>query len=48
MKYLSFSQTKLPARNSPKENSGANRKFLPKPLLLRLRHPNSKINEPKF
>ena len=38
----------LPARNSPKENSGASGGFLPKPLLLRLRHPNSKTNEPKF
>src|SRR3989338_5913425 len=32
----------LPARNSPKEISGASGGFLPKPLLLRLRHPNSK------
>src|SRR3990167_1138928 len=32
----------LPARNSPKEISGASEGFLPKPLLLRLRHPNSK------
>ena len=32
----------LPARNSPKQNSGANGKFLPKPLLFHLRHPNSK------
>ena len=38
----------LPARNSPKEISGANGKFLPKPLLFHLRHPNSKTNEPKF
>src|SRR3989338_3660156 len=30
------------ARISPKENSGASGGFLPKPLLLRLRHPNSK------
>jgi hypothetical protein len=37
-----------PARISPKENSGANGKFLPKPLLFHLRHPNSKKNEPKF
>ena len=37
-----------PARNSPKENSGANGKFLPKPLLFHLRHPNSKTNQPKF
>ena len=36
------------ARNSPKENSGANGKFLPKPLLFHLRHSNSKTNEPKF
>src|SRR3990167_5959782 len=36
-----FSQF-LPARISPKENSGASGGFLPKPLLLRLRHPNSK------
>ncbi len=27
---------------------GANGKFLPKPLLFHLRHPNSKTNEPKF
>src|SRR3990167_6183015 len=39
---------KNPARISPKENSGANGKFLPKPLLFHLRHPNSKTNEPKF
>ena len=32
----------LNARISPKENSGASGGFLPKPLLLRLRHPNSK------
>ena len=32
----------LSARISPKENSGASGGFLPKPLLLRLRHPNSK------
>ena len=38
----------LPVRISPKENSGANGKFLPKPLLFHLRHPNSKTNEPKF
>ncbi|MBU0647108.1 hypothetical protein KKB33_03445, partial [Patescibacteria group bacterium] len=28
--------------------SGANGKFLPKPLLFHLRHPNSKKNQPKF
>src|SRR3989344_8759053 len=39
---------KNPARIPPKENSGANGKFLPKPLLFHLRHPNSKTNEPKF
>src|SRR3990167_7363094 len=38
---LIFSQF-LPARISPKEISGANGKFLPKPLLFHLRHPNSK------
>src|SRR3989344_5295878 len=32
----------LNARNSPKEISGASGGFLPKPLLLRLRLPNSK------
>jgi len=31
-----------PARISPKEIRGANGKFLPKPLLFHLRHPNSK------
>ena len=34
--------------NSPKTKRGANGKFLPKPLLFHLRHPNSKTNEPKF
>src|SRR3989338_5725193 len=43
-----FSQFFMPARNSPKENSGANGKFLPKPLLFHLRLPNSKTNQPKF
>jgi len=39
----------LSARISPKEISGASGGFLPKPLLLRLRHPNSeKRNQPKF
>src|SRR3989338_11099838 len=38
----------LSVPNSPKEKSGANGKFLPKPLLFHLRHPNSKTNEPKF
>ncbi len=38
----------MPARISPKEISGANGKFLPKPLLFHLRHPNSKTNQPKF
>src|SRR3989344_1360730 len=37
-----------PAPNSPKTKRGANGKFLPKPLLFHLRHPNSKTNEPKF
>ena len=39
---------KNPARIPPKEISGANGKFLPKPLLFHLRHPNSKTNQPKF
>jgi len=38
----------LPAPNSTKTKRGANGKFLPKPLLFHLRHPNSKTNEPKF
>ena len=49
MLHQNFKQIKLPngffvlpARNSPKEISGASGGFLPKPLLLRLRHPNSK------
>src|SRR3989344_6976483 len=38
-----------PARISPKEKRGASGGFLPRPLLLRLRHPNSeKRNQPKF
>ena len=36
------------APNSQKENSGANGKFLPKPLLFHLRLPNSKTNQSKF
>src|SRR3989344_5338886 len=35
-------------RNSPKENSGANGKFLPKPLLFHLRHLNSKKSSRVF
>src|SRR3990167_897569 len=38
----------LSVPNSPKTKRGANGKFLPKPLLFHLRHPNSKTNEPKF
>src|SRR3989344_4898786 len=38
----------LSTPNSPKTNSGANGKFLPKPLLFHLRHPNSKTNQSKF
>jgi len=38
----------LNAQNSPKENSGASGGFLPRPLLLRLRHPNSEKNQPRF
>src|SRR3989338_10854460 len=55
MLHQNFKQIKLPndffvlpARNSPKENSGANGKFLPKPLLFHLRLPNSKKNESRF
>ena len=47
-RIISASHSFLNARNSPKEISGANGKFLPKPLLFHLRHPNSKTNEPKF
>ena len=48
--FYSFlnSSAKNPAQNSPKTKSGANGKFLPKPLLFHLRHPNSKKNQPKF
>ena len=49
MLHQNFKQIKLAngffvllARISPKEKSGASGGFLPKPLLLRLRHPNSK------
>ena len=38
----------MSAPNSPKTKRGANGKFLPKPLLFHLRHPNSKKNQPKF
>src|SRR3989344_4771286 len=38
----------LSAPNFAKTKRGANGKFLPKPLLFHLRHPNSKTNEPKF
>ena len=38
----------MPAPIPPKENSGASGGFLPKHLLLRLRLPNSKTNQPKF
>jgi len=38
----------LSAPNFSKTKRGANGKFLPKPLLFHLRHPNSKTNEPKF
>ena len=48
MKFSPFSQTNKPAPNSPKTKRGANGKFLPKPLLFHLRHPNSKTNQPKF
>ncbi|PIP55596.1 MAG: hypothetical protein COX06_02375, partial [Candidatus Zambryskibacteria bacterium CG22_combo_CG10-13_8_21_14_all_42_17] len=38
----------MPTPNSTKTKRGANGKFLPKPLLFHLRHPNSKTNQPKF
>ncbi len=38
----------MSAPNFPQTKRGANGKFLPKPLLFHLRHPNSKKNEPKF
>ena len=38
----------MSAPNFSKTKRGANGKFLPKPLLFHLRHPNSKTNEPKF
>ncbi|MDI9347781.1 MAG: hypothetical protein QM538_04685 [Methylacidiphilales bacterium] len=38
----------LSAPNSPNTKSGANGKFLSKPILFHLRHPNSKTNEPRF
>jgi len=46
--FFNFIVTNNPARNSPKENSGASGGFLPNPLLFHLRHPNSKTNQPKF
>ena len=36
------------SRISPKQISGASGGFLPRPLLLRLRHPNSEKNQPRF
>src|SRR3989344_4128306 len=47
-RIISFPHSFLNARISPKEISRANGKFLPKPLLFHLRHPNSKKNQPKF
>ena len=38
----------MSAPNFAKTERGANGKFLPKPLLFHLRHPNSKTNQPKF
>ena len=38
----------MSAPNFAKTKRGANGKFLPKPLLFHLRHPNSKTSEPKF
>jgi len=47
MRTINLKRT-LSAPNSPKTKRGANGKFLPKPLLFHLRHPNSKTDEPKF
>src|SRR3989338_3767909 len=47
-RIISASHSFLNARIPPKEISGANGKFLPKPLLFHLRHPNSKTNQSKF
>ena len=41
-RIISFPHSFLNARISPKEIRGVNGKFLPKPLLFHLRHPNSK------
>ena len=41
-------KNKNQVQNSAKRKRGANGKFLPKPLLFHLRHPNSKTNQPKF
>ena len=38
----------MSAPNSPQTKRGANGKFLPKPLLFHLRHPNSKTNQSEF
>jgi len=48
MYNISASHFFLNALNSPKTKRGANGKFLPKPLLFHLRHPNSKTNQSKF
>src|SRR3989339_1767397 len=45
---ITTSHSFMPAPIPPKENSGASGGFLPKHLLLRLRLPNSKTNQPKF
>jgi hypothetical protein len=50
LRYLNLSFLNLLARpNFAKTKRGASGGFLPRPLLLRLRHPNSeKRNQPKF
>ncbi|OGZ48012.1 MAG: hypothetical protein A3C80_03610 [Candidatus Ryanbacteria bacterium RIFCSPHIGHO2_02_FULL_45_43] len=45
---LNFGRKNNPARISPKEISGARGGFLPKPLLLHLRLPNSKKSSRVF
>ncbi|MFH0803938.1 MAG: hypothetical protein V1877_02385 [Candidatus Tagabacteria bacterium] len=46
--FFNFIVANNPARISPKEISGANGKFLPKPLLFHLRLPNSKKSSRVF
>src|SRR3989344_882950 len=47
-RIISASHSFLNARIPPKQTSGANGKFLPKPLLFHLRYPNSKKDQLRF